>query len=84
MTGLQALKGLCKKYEYELDESREPLYDIIAQSFGILGGLINQLINVDSEQALEVLSLICKIFYVSNQLYMCPFLTVDNNLDPWI
>jgi hypothetical protein len=28
--------------------------------------------------------LICKIFYVSNQLYICPFLTEDHNLDPWI
>ena len=66
MTGLQGLKGLCKKYEYELDDSRQPLYDIISSSFGILGGLVNQLINIDNEQALEVLSLICKIFYVSN------------------
>jgi hypothetical protein len=46
MTGLQGLFGLCKKYEYELEDSREPLYIIITQSFGILGGLINQLINM--------------------------------------
>jgi hypothetical protein len=31
-----------------------------------------------------MLFLICKIFYVSNQLYICPFLTEDHNLDPWI
>ena len=30
MTGLLGLKGLCKKYEYELEEAREPLYAIIA------------------------------------------------------
>jgi len=29
LTGLQALKGLCKKYEYELDETRQPLFDIV-------------------------------------------------------
>lgn len=67
MTGLQGLFGLCKKFEYELEEGREPLYDIIAQSFGILGTLINQLINLsDNPQALDVLFLICKIFFVSN------------------
>lgn len=26
ITGLYALFGLCKKFEYELEESREPLY----------------------------------------------------------
>lgn len=30
MTGLQGLFSLTKKYEYELEESREPLYGIIA------------------------------------------------------
>ena len=78
VTGLYALKGLCKKYEYELEEGREPLYGIIAQSFGVLGNLINQLINVhDNEDASHMLNLICKIFYVSNQLYICPFLTEE-------
>ena len=44
MTGLYGLKGLCKKYEYELEEGRAPLYNIIAKSFDVLGGLINTLI----------------------------------------
>lgn len=41
MTGLLGLKGLCKKYEYELEDERKPLYDIIAATFPILGGLVN-------------------------------------------
>jgi len=41
MTGLQGLFGLCKKYEYELEDERKPLYEIIAKCFGILGNLIN-------------------------------------------
>ena len=65
-TGLLGLKGLCKKYEYELEDEREPLYGIIAQSFSILGNLVNQVINVEDEKAFEVLYLICKIFYLSN------------------
>ena len=28
MAGLLGLKGLVKKYEYEMDEGREPLYQI--------------------------------------------------------
>ena len=28
VTGLYGLKGLCKKYEYELEDGRQPLYDI--------------------------------------------------------
>jgi hypothetical protein len=84
-TGLYGMKGLCKKYEYELEEGRQPIYDIIAKTFGVLGGLINQLINVhDNEEALQMLYLICKIFYISNQLYMCPYLAQDSTLDPWI
>lgn len=85
VTGLYGLKGLCKKYEYELEEGRAPLYNIIAKSFDVLGGLINTLIqNQDNEDALHMLYLICKIFYISNQLYICPFLAQNNTLDPWI
>lgn len=40
-TGLIALKCLVKKYEYEMDDERKPLYDIIQQTFGMLGNLIN-------------------------------------------
>lgn len=29
MTGLYGLYGLCKKFEYEFDEDREGLYEII-------------------------------------------------------
>ena len=28
-TGLQGLFALCSRYEFELDEQREPLYDIV-------------------------------------------------------
>jgi len=51
MTGLLGLKGLVKKYEYELQDERDPLYGIIASTFGILGNLVNQTLNVDNEVA---------------------------------
>jgi hypothetical protein len=43
-------------------------------------------ISVEAEVAYEILYLISKIFYLSNQLYITPFLAVNKgaNLDPWI
>ena len=75
-----------KKYEYEMDEDRESLYPIVEATFGILGNLVNQVIGVDSEKAYEVIYLIAKIFYLSNQLYISPYLANNGgaNLDPWI
>lgn len=43
-TGLMALLALVSKYEYEQDEDREPLYQIMAQSCDMLGKLIGQLL----------------------------------------
>lgn len=41
---------------------------------------------MESEQAYEVVYLVAKIFYLANQLQVCPFLARDSgaNLDPWI
>lgn len=68
MTGLFGLKGLVKKYEYEMDDEREPLFFIVKETFGVLGQIVNQVIAVEAETAYEVLYLIAKIFYLSNQL----------------
>ena len=48
--------------------------------------MVNQVIGVDSEKAYEVIYLIAKIFYLSNQLYISPYLANNGgaNLDPWI
>lgn len=78
------LKCLCKKYEFELDSDRSPLYNIIGETFGNLGNLINSVINLENDFAYEALYLICKVFYIANQLEMCPFLVENENLDPWI
>ena len=64
LTGLLGLKSLCKKYEYELDDTRGPLYEIIGQTFGILGNLINLVINLNNDFSFEALYLICKIFFI--------------------
>jgi hypothetical protein len=76
---------LASRYEFELDEDRLPLHKIIKDSFSVLGALVNDMINnKENTDALYMLHLICKVFYVSNQLQMCPYLMEGDNLDPWI
>ena len=48
LTGLIALKCLVKKYEYEMEEDRNALYEIMNATFGILGNLINNYIMADN------------------------------------
>lgn len=43
-TGLSGLFALTSRYEFELEEEREPLFDIINRSYPILGSLVNDLI----------------------------------------
>ena len=84
-TGLLALFSLVKKYEYEMEEDREPLFEILKQSFGILGSLIDNLLtHQGNETALRILHLICKVFYVSNQLILAPSLIAEGALEPWM
>jgi hypothetical protein len=41
VTGLLALLSLVRKYEFEMDEDREPLYEIFEKTFAKLGSLID-------------------------------------------
>jgi hypothetical protein len=67
--GLLGLLALTSRYEFELDKDREPLQEIVQQSFSALGGLVNDIAsNLTNDDALYMLNIICKIFYVSNQL----------------
>ena len=77
--------ALAARYEFELDEDRLPLHQIIKDSFAVLGLLVNDMINhKENEDALYMLHLICKVFYKCNQLQMCPYLMEENTLDPWV
>ena len=51
--GLQGLRALTARYEFEMDDEREPLDEIIRQSFPILGMLGSEIIsNKENEDAL--------------------------------
>jgi hypothetical protein len=58
-----------------MEEEREPLIEIVQQTFPTLGGIVNQIISVEAEKAYEVLYLITKIFYLGNQLRISPYLS---------
>jgi importin-7 len=65
--GLQGLFALAARFEFELDEDRVPLHQIIKESFSVLGALVSQMMqHKDDSDALHMLHLICKVFYVSN------------------
>jgi hypothetical protein len=83
--GVLALFSLVKKYEYEMDEDREPLYPILSESFGIFSKIIGELLAMkDNEDVLRILYLICKVFYVGNQLVIAPFLVQSGQIDMWM
>ena len=82
--GLTALYCLVRKYEFELDEERQPLNDLLLRSIDALGHLVNQAVNSEDEGSLRVLQLVCKIFYAANQLRLCRFLLAGHALDPWV
>ena len=68
-TGLLGLYALTARYEFELDEEREPLFEIIKKSYDRLGQLVNEMIiNKENTDALFMMHLVCKVFYTSNQL----------------
>lgn len=85
MTGLTSLFALTKKYEYEMDEDREPLFLIMDQMLPLMGQIVeNYMGQTDNLMGLALLHMLCKIFYVSNQLYICPILKNDGALLPWM
>lgn len=85
ITGLIGLKAMCKKYEfYQKDEERGDLFYIFQNSFMTLGNLVNSVINIETDNAYEILYLVSKILYSGNQQKLCPFLMQPGCLDPWI
>ena len=67
LTGLQALQCLTKKFEFELDEGRDPLYNIMQQINPVLGGIIETYMQkLQDPAALTILQQIIKIFYNAN------------------
>jgi hypothetical protein len=70
MAGLTGLKYLCKKYEFEWDECRAPLNEVVDNIFPIIEELYSKIEGDYSFQAVKIKNIISTIFYVSNQLFI--------------
>jgi hypothetical protein len=67
MTGLLSLFALTKKFEFEMDEEREPLFILMDQMFPILGNIVETYMSLETnEMGLRLLQMVCKVFYVVN------------------
>lgn len=85
LTGCVALFCLAKKFEYEIDEGRQPIFEIMQQCNAQLGQICERyLAQLESETALTILCQVIKVFYTANQLMLCPYLKENNALAPWI
>ena len=67
-----------------MEEERQPLLIVIQETFSHLGNLINAYINVETQTAYEVLYMVTKIFYRSNNISLCPFFSSGSTIEPWI
>lgn len=59
--------ALTKKFEFEMDEEREPLFILMDQMFPILGNIVETYMSLETnEMGLRLLQMVCKVFYVVN------------------
>jgi hypothetical protein len=85
MVGLISIKAICKKFEYEYSEERRAgLYDVLGTSIETIGDIVNTAIGQETESALNLLYLVCKVLYSANQIQLCPFMMQPGALEPWI
>ena len=64
-----------------MDEQRQAMIDFMAQITTTLGQIAEQYMGqLGNEMALKILHQIVKIFYVANQLILCPFMRENNAL----
>lgn len=43
LTGLQSLKSLCKRFEFELEDGRKDLHSLVQEAFPFLGAMVSKL-----------------------------------------
>ena len=68
ISGLRALKELLRAYEFEIDEERKPIYQIVDLFFPQLEKLIEYVTGGNSPNQILLMHLISKIFFLSNQV----------------
>jgi len=77
LNSLKVLRKLVKKFEYrKASEGREPLNEMISQTFPLLLELTNYLLNSDSEEAAHVVHWVLKVYWSCTQ-YTIPNVAQD-------
>ena len=73
--GLLVLKNIISKYEYEIDEGKDPVNRLVESIFPTLENLIVFLWENDSPESHSLLIEMLRIFYLTNQLQITkPFM----------
>lgn len=88
------LKLIFKRYQYKSEDKRQPLYSIIESIFPRLYDIASIIINTTTNNhtlnknelntQYILLQKICKIFFISIQLYLPQYLRNTDILDQWI
>ena len=68
MSALRALKSICQAFEFEIDQERKPLHEIVQVFFPVLEGLLGSSEVMNSPNYVQMMILISKIFFICNQV----------------
>lgn len=82
--GLLALKNIISKYEYEIDDGKEPVNRLTNNIFPILENLIVFLWDNDAVESHSLLIEMLRIFYLTNQLQIIKSFMNADRMDKWV
>ena len=71
VTGLEALKSICKRYEFEYGKGRGPLEDIVENIFPRLEEIVSQIDDNSTIEAFDTKWRIADLLYTVNQVNIC-------------
>ncbi|GAA5795592.1 hypothetical protein HPULCUR_000953 [Helicostylum pulchrum] len=81
--GLIALREVVKVFQWKSMDRREPLRQIIKLTFPAINAICHKLINLDTDEAAEMLKLALKIYHSSIQVDLPKCLQDPASLVPW-
>lgn len=81
---LLTLRRLTENYQFQLDEDREPLEAIVAQTFPLLEGLMQKSLENYTEQTGVLVKVVLKIFHHCMHLQLPLYLQSTDTLDRWV
>eukprot|EP00347_Sterkiella_histriomuscorum_P021385 403334157 len=85
ISGLIALKQVMEAFQFSLDHERAPLNVLVDVFFPVLEVLMQNISNSSSENQVQIMHLIAKIFFAANNVEISQFF-VNNpqKVSPWI